>query len=159
MEPIICAYFYGLSTLSWTKKKSFWCSFEAEHHAKSRQTFHLPLCWCLPSSLLKHGDSGMCLAYESSLLQSGLQTDHGCLCGECQQGTCPCPKLWNSFLHLSLLQAWIPISLWSRQKLGWAVFTRGQQHQGEQLLPAPVTIKTWGRLLFQKPKGRCFSLF
>lgn len=46
-----------------------------------------------------------------------------------------------------------------KQKLGWAVVTQGQQHQGEQPLPAPVTIKTGGRFLFQHPKGRCFSLF
>lgn len=38
---------------------------------------------------------------------------------------------------------------------GWAVFTQGQQHQGEDPLP----IKTWGRFLFQKLNGRCFNLF
>lgn len=144
--------FLGSFYLLMEKKGSLWCSFEAEHDARITETFHLPLSWCLPSSLLKHGDSGMCLACGSSLLFAGPQ-----------QGTCPSPKLWNKQfpwgLHPSLSQGWIPNHTGPGQKLGWAVFTQGQQHQSEWPLPAPVAIKTWGRFLFQKLNGRCFNLF
>lgn len=94
------------------KKKSFWCSFEAEHDAKIQADLSSSSLLMLTIFSVEHGDSGRRLADSSGLLYAGLETDYGCLCGGPQQGTCPSPKLWNKQfpwgLHLSLLQACIP---------------------------------------------------